>query len=78
MLVAQPGEGAILAVQPDLIATRLVLQHDRPARNHRASRRLGAENAQLHQRIAVHAANKGMTINRYIAEILEKHAADAA
>lgn len=32
---------------------------------------------QLHQRIAAHAAGKGMTINRYIAELLEKHTADA-
>ena len=33
---------------------------------------------QLHQRIAARAANKGMSINGYIAEILEKHAVDAA
>jgi predicted HicB family RNase H-like nuclease len=33
---------------------------------------------QLHQRIAARAANKGMSINGYIAEILEKHAGDAA
>lgn len=34
-------------------------------------------NPQLHQRIAAHAADNGMTINRYIAEILEKHVGDA-
>jgi predicted HicB family RNase H-like nuclease len=33
---------------------------------------------QLHQRIASQAAGKGMTINRYIAEILEHHTVDAA
>jgi predicted HicB family RNase H-like nuclease len=33
---------------------------------------------QLHRRIATHAAGKGMSINKYIAEILEKHAVDAA
>jgi predicted HicB family RNase H-like nuclease len=33
---------------------------------------------QLHQRIATHAASKGLTINRYIAEILEKHVVDPA
>jgi predicted HicB family RNase H-like nuclease len=33
---------------------------------------------QLHQRIAAHAAGKGMTINKYIAEILEHQTGDAA
>ena len=32
----------------------------------------------LHQRIADHAASKGMTINRFIADLLERHVEDAA
>ena len=33
---------------------------------------------QLHQRIAASAASKGLTINKYIADILECHVRDAA
>jgi predicted HicB family RNase H-like nuclease len=33
---------------------------------------------QLHQRIAASAASKGLTINKYIADILERHVRDAA
>ncbi len=33
---------------------------------------------QLHQRIAASAASKGLTINKYIADILERYVRDAA
>ena len=33
---------------------------------------------QLHQRIAASAASKGLTINKYIADILERHVKNAA
>ena len=33
---------------------------------------------QLHQRIAASAASMGLTINKYIAEILERHMSNAA
>ena len=33
---------------------------------------------QLHQRIAAGAASKGVTINKYIADILERHVKNAA
>ena len=52
-------------------------QHRRPEKPFKGSFNIRIS-PQLHQRIAAHAANKGMTINRYIAEILEKHAANAA
>ena len=33
---------------------------------------------QLHQRIAASAASKGLTINKYIADVLERHVRSAA
>lgn len=52
-------------------------QHRKPEKPFKGSFNIRI-NPQLHQRIAARAANKGMSINGYIAEILEKHAGDAA
>jgi predicted HicB family RNase H-like nuclease len=52
-------------------------QHRQPERSFKGSFNIRIS-PQLHQRIATHAVSKGMTINRYIAEILEKYAGDAA
>lgn len=52
-------------------------QHRKPEKPFKGSFNIRIS-PQLHQRIAARAANKGMSINGYIAEILEKHAVDAA